>query len=569
MRRFTFIVAIFIVFSGIFGVVSSASADALGDIRIFNVDALYDAVGAQSVSATNRAMGQNAYFYVDDRYWTSLSEYQRSQFEVALTQLRNEFDSIIYPRTTTFWGDEPKPGVDHDPLMTVLIENMSTGSGGYFKTINEYPVSIAPTSNAREMVYINAASVLSGAAKDYLAHEFQHLISFNQKELLLGVSDDIWLNEARSEYNITNVGYDDIFSGSSLERRVAAFLRNPSDSLVEWPNVPTDYSITSMFTHYIADRFNPVILADTIHSREAGVVALNSALINHGVTEDFSGVFTYWMVASYINNPTAGDQYQYARPGLQAIHVSPQSRIFLNNTSSITVAVKEWQPVWLEFNLASDIMAPTVTIQITGQSGFWSGALIGNYSDGHHRVVVLDGIAKASISTSDNNSRLVSMVLAYTQGAIMPVDDRTVSSLTSTVNVALGDVPIPTPDSTPAPASSSLRDGDLIRRAGQEEIYVIWGPYRRYLTSSTLALYGFQDRPVTPVTDDVFFSYQSSNYIRAIDQERVYAIWPDGTKHWLNITPTQWDASGRDWGAIFIVNDSEVNSYVTGSDITQ
>ena len=108
-----------------------------------------------------------------------------------------------------------------------------------------------------------------------------------------------------------------------------------------------------------------------------------------------------------------------------------------------------------------------------------------------------------------------------------------------------------------------------MRRNGQDEIYVIWGPYRRYLTSSTLALYGFQNRPVVAVTDDVFFSYKSSNYIRAIDQQKVYAIWPDGTKHWLDITPTRWDDSGRDWGAIFIVNDAEVNSYSTGPDITQ
>ena len=108
-----------------------------------------------------------------------------------------------------------------------------------------------------------------------------------------------------------------------------------------------------------------------------------------------------------------------------------------------------------------------------------------------------------------------------------------------------------------------------MRRNGQDEIYVIWGPYRRYLTSSTLALYGFQNRPVVAVTDDVFFSYKSSNYIRAIDQQEVYAIWPDGTKHWLNITPARWDDSGRDWGAIFIVNDAEVNSYLTGPDITQ
>ena len=82
-----------------------------------------------------------------------------------------------------------------------------------------------------------------------------------------------------------------------------------------------------------------------------------------------------------------------------------------------------------------------------------------------------------------------------------------------------------------------------------------------------MLLYGFQDRIVHEVSDDVFIHYLSSNYIRAIDQQKVYAIWPDNTKHWIDITPAQWDASHRDWGAIFIVNDAEVASYQTGQNI--
>jgi len=54
-----------------------------------------------------------------------------------------------------------------------------------------------------------------------------------------------------------------------------------------------------------------------------------------------------------------------------------------------------------------------------------------------------------------------------------------------------------------------------------------------------------------------------------VNDEKVYAVWPDGTKHWLDITPQQWDASGRDWNAIFIINDLELNTYKTGADITR
>ncbi len=98
---------------------------------------------------------------------------------------------------------------------------------------------------------------------------------------------------------------------------------------------------------------------------------------------------------------------------------------------------------------------------------------------------------------------------------------------------------------------------------------MIWGKYRRYLVPGILELYGFQNRPVTVVADDVFSRYTTSNYIRQVDTEPVYAVWPDGTKHWFNITAAQWDATGRDWNAIFIVNEREAAFYATGADITR
>jgi hypothetical protein len=82
-----------------------------------------------------------------------------------------------------------------------------------------------------------------------------------------------------------------------------------------------------------------------------------------------------------------------------------------------------------------------------------------------------------------------------------------------------------------------------------------------------LKLYGFENRPVREVSDAVFLRYSTSNYIREDGQKKVYALWPDGTKHWMNITSAQWDATGRDWGAIFTINGSEVAWYASGPDV--
>lgn len=549
---------------------SHARADVVGDTHTFHTSSVYDLDAATTISATARAVGQNAYFYVDDRYWDALSSSERNQFTGELGQFSQEFDTNIYPQSTRFWGSEAKPGVDGDPRVTVLLEKLVQNAGGYFQTINNYPKSQAPASNAREMFYVNVQSVTSGRAKDFAAHEFQHLISFNQKELQQGVSDDTWLNEARSEYNITVDGYSVPFAGSSLQRRLSTFLSASSDSLVEWPNTTVDYGIASLFLHYLADRFGPGAAAWTIHSSSNGVAAVDE-WAHQNSSERFPDIFTDWMAASYLNDTTIDARYGYSRQGLNAFHVIPQLRTSLDTAGyTTTVNLGEWQPWWFQLNVSSDQTAVAVNIDLTARSGPWlGGSAIANYADGHHRVIPfssLTGQTAVSVPVVDVGAHLTSVVTAISQGIVAAADSRPLETLPVDITATLGQ---PTAPLVPAPSATGLKDGDLIRHNGQAEIYVIWGPYRRYLRDDVLALYGFQNRPVTSVGDDIFGRYTTSNYIRAVDGYKVYAVWPDGTKHWLNITAQQWDASGRDWNAIFIVNDAEVNFYTTGPDITR
>ena len=113
-----------------------------------------------------------------------------------------------------------------------------------------------------------------------------------------------------------------------------------------------------------------------------------------------------------------------------------------------------------------------------------------------------------------------------------------------------------------------VKDGSLIHKKGEKEIYVVWGKYKRYLTPGIISLYGHLDpNKAIGVEPEKFNAYQTSNYVKHADDERVYAVWPDETKHWLNITPRLWDESGRSWGAIFTINDLELNYYKTGEEI--
>jgi hypothetical protein len=573
MKRFLVCACIIL---GIFASIRQASADALGQQAQFFTDPLYDQTGAESVPATLRAVGQHGYFYVDDRYWNSLLPDQQQQFSLALNALLGEFDGVIYPKLTQFWGTESIPGIDHESNVYIFLEWLNDGNGGYFRTANNYAEDIAPKTNMHEMIYVDVASVMRGTAKNFTAHELQHLISFNQKELRRGVRDDIWLNEGRGEYSGTIVGYNTPFNGSMLQQRMWEFLKTPSDSLTEWPNTPMDYAMTAVFTEYLVEQYGPAVLAATIHTGTSGTTAVSDALFSNSIPDTFDDVFVNWMIAASLNDRTQNQRYGYVSDAFRSLHVVPVAQAQLysgHDRSDFTTALKEWQPYWAKVDIAS--VTDSVTVRVVGPNDtWWRGAVLALRSDGSVAVTRIPesvGTVSVNIFAPTNGVTLQSVVPMIVQISDVSSDGRALVAAPVTLTVSLGGAsPIaPTPTLTLPPQQYVPVDGDLIRRVGQSEAYVIWGKYRRYLTTDILKLYGFQDRPVHEVSDAVFFRYDASNYVRALNQKQVYAVWPDGTKHWLDITPTQWDASHRDWGAIFTVNDAEVNHYQMGKNIVQ
>src|SRR5258708_7696319 len=95
------------------------------------------------------------------------------------------------------------------------------------------------------------------------------------------------------------------------------------------------------------------------------------------------------------------------------------------------------------------------------------------------------------------------------------------------------------------------------------------GPYKRLLPVAVLKFYGLDASQAITVSESAFQSYLTANYIRAVNEKKVYAVWPDGTKHWLNMTAQYFTDSHRDWNSIFIVNNLESDYYKIGPDIKQ
>ena len=389
------------------------NADTLGQRVYFFIDSDYDLKGREQISATLINISNQIYFYTDDDWWSSLIPTQQESINATFNNLSREFENKIYPTLTNTFGSEWKPGIDKDERITILIHPMIEEAGGYFNTGDEYPKAQNPDSNEREMVYLNAQHIQKPNIKSFLAHEFQHLITFNQKEKTYGVSEEIWLNEARSEYAPTLLGYDDIYEGSNLQNRVKDFLSNPSDSLTEWKNQKADYGIINLFTQYLVDHYGIKILVDSLHSEKVGIPSINYALKKNGLGEDFSLIFSQWTIAALVNDCSLGEKYCYLNPNLKDFRVTPQVNflpLVEESRLQITKATPNWAGNWQKIIGGKG----TLTLEFDGadEVKFVVPYLVCNYQEKCTiNLLTLDKYQKGKITLSEFNIKYTSLTI--------------------------------------------------------------------------------------------------------------------------------------------------------------
>ena len=341
-----------ILFSLVFAVVflpAVVQAEFLGQTDIFFVDSSYDAAKREELPAALKKISPKLLLYVDDNWWSAQNPFVQDEVRRSLNALVTEFESRIQPILTSTFGSEWNPGIDNDSRITVLFHPMQDDAGGYTNYGDEYSKLQNPTSNEREMVYLNTDFITSPILKSLLAHEFVHLITFNQKENLNNVSEEIWLNEARAEYAPTLLGYDDVLVGSNLERRMQVFIQNPTDSLIEWNNEKSDYAMVNLFSQYIVDQYGISILKDSLQSGKVGAASLFEAMEKNGFGTTFSELFTDWTIALLVNDCTLGGKYCYKSKNLKDFKVVPQTNFLPftgESTFSLVNTTKDWAGNW-------------------------------------------------------------------------------------------------------------------------------------------------------------------------------------------------------------------------------
>ena len=398
--------------------IHTSFADSLGQSVIFNVDSNYDSAGRNQISATLRYVGDKDYFYIEDNWWNLLGNYKQNQVQEIISNLAKEFDEIIYPKLTQFFGGVWDPGIDGDSRITVLISNLQDNAGGYFDSCHEYSRSQCGHSNEREMIHVNADFIFDSKMNAFIAHELQHLINWNQKERISGLGEDIWLNEMRSEYAPGFLGYNDPYSESTLEMRVKNFLDNLSNPLGEWKNESGDYGVIALLGQYLADQFGANIFSLLSKNNLTGIVSINKALQEAGYTENFDEIFNNWSLSNYFNNLAIGKggKYGYTNPDLKRIQISPTLNSFYSYGSvSFIEAVKDWSPRWylLENKLSSvdNSIALKIEFKSSNPNANFKVPYMITYKDGTYEFGLVNLVNQSGAAYAFNFANDVKSVL--------------------------------------------------------------------------------------------------------------------------------------------------------------
>ncbi len=344
----------------------------LDDVGRFFVESSYDKEKRRLINAKLQTVTNTVDFFVDNDWWKTLNIKEREVYEKAFYNLGEEFENHIYPKTKDIFGTMPIHSVKKDDKkLTILFHPMRTGAGGYFRTGDQYSIYRYSRSNERNIVYLNTSHIMHDNINGFLAHEYMHLVTFNEKNVKHGVNEEIWLNELRSEIIITLLGYNKDYKGSNLESRVEHFLRDPDISLPEWTDQVADYGVINLFGHYILDHYGEEILIDSLHSDRIGIPSINYALRKNGIRKTFKDIFTEWAVAVYLNDCSYGEYYCYKNRHLKEVKVHPAITVVssLLTPHVINYQTKNWAGSWheiiaekgnmyLDFNFNEDFTVP-------------------------------------------------------------------------------------------------------------------------------------------------------------------------------------------------------------------
>jgi hypothetical protein len=317
---------------------------------------VFNGSGMVKINTTCRYIaGSHSYFFIDDRDVLAMDSY--------LSDYSSAFDAIYEVNHSKFGYENDTDGNGRVIIIfSRELENMN-GLLGYFNPVDKYPNNYShPNSNGGDIFYLTTNSMYSGYIKGTLAHEFQHMIYFDQHYNHSVTSSYTWLNEALSQAA-------EYYNGYTINHLawISHYLNDGwgSLSLTYWTSY--NYGYGALFIRYLIDQYGDTAIKNMCSTPNIGIAAVEAA-----TGQNFNTIFNNFTKAVVLSDVTSNTNplYKFTTLGLEAVQSN-----YLNERRGLTTSLQ--YPIG--FAGSSELYSyELVFIQWTGTDTFKSMQLSGN-----------------------------------------------------------------------------------------------------------------------------------------------------------------------------------------------
>lgn len=250
-------------------------------------------------SCTVRGMGAHCYVVVEDTQWNV--NIDQAQVDEIVERFENSSIGSfptqgIWQLDTSTFG-QPPDNLDQDPRVYFVYYDFDISADGFFWGFDQECDDVAQFhSNECDAVYLNCS--VFDPAGDYmvavLAHEFEHLIHYNYD-----TDEAPWVDEGLAELAMWLYGNPD---------DISQFNTTPDRQLTTFGGNWYDYIKTYLFSLYFYERYGgqasvQALVAEPLNS----IAGYDKVLDDLAYVPNFEDVFSDWVVANYLDDPSIGD----------------------------------------------------------------------------------------------------------------------------------------------------------------------------------------------------------------------------------------------------------------------
>lgn len=321
-----------------------------------------------------------AYFFVDN------TDFTNNVITTATVQSYANNFIDIYKKNHEKFGDENDVDNNHG-VIVVFSSQLSGGVLGYFTSLDKYPYDANSSdfkySNQGDIFYVTdqkydsseSDTVFNNYVLATLAHEFQHMIYFDQHYNRGVTSTYDWLNEALSQAAEYYSGYKVNHEG--WIQKYLTYGASQGLSLTYWTDA--NYGYGALFIRYLIAQYGDSAIKNMCSTDKVGIAAVEAAT---GV--DFNIIFKRFSRAVVLSGITPNPLYSFGDLNLSTLQTTDRGGLLpirdSNNINNFYILAPNnsiynygaWYPYCIWFYRWSGTFG---TVKLSGDS--YTGAVFG------------------------------------------------------------------------------------------------------------------------------------------------------------------------------------------------